>query len=75
MPPKKKTPLIVTNNFKLVFIAVLGLTLLPFLVAVLYSAVVHNPNEVQSKVINWSLDISKMGVGAILELLGGSKFK
>ena len=75
MPPKKKTPLIVTHHFKLVFIAALALTFLPFLVAVLYSAVIPTPNEVQSKVINWSLDISKMGVGAILGLLGGSKFK
>ncbi|MBI2925592.1 MAG: hypothetical protein HYY24_07800 [Verrucomicrobia bacterium] len=75
MAPRRRTPLVVSNNFKLVFLSAVGLTLLPILIAVIYSLLVTDPTEIQSRVISVCLDLAKIGFGTVFGLIGGARMK
>jgi len=59
----------------LVFFGCLLLTIFCLLIAVVFSFLVANPTESQSKVISSCMDVSKFGAGAIFGLLGGKLAK
>lgn len=60
---------LITSQFKLVFLSVLGLTLLNLLTAVVVSCVPQTPATGQ--IVTTTLDMFKVGCGAIFGLLGG----
>lgn len=66
--PVQSIPL--SPTFKLVFYAALGLTLLSLLIA-LGISFVETPNAAQKEIFNTCAVTWKIGVGAIIGLIGG----
>lgn len=61
----------VSEHFKLVFLCVFVLTVAAFLVAVLMSALIDHPDGDVNGVVSWAENLSKIGFGGFIGLLGG----
>jgi hypothetical protein len=68
-PPKTTVPL--TPAFKLVFLAVLALTVLSLVGAIFLALAIKDPTDSQKSVIETVTTTYKIGFGAIAGLVGG----
>ena len=70
-PPPAPTPVTLTPAFKLVFLSVLGLTLLCMVVMIWLAVRVQNPSQDVGRLIETCSTAFKLGFGAIVGLIGG----
>jgi hypothetical protein len=69
--PKQRRPIVVTSQFKLVFLGVLVLTVVAGLVSVIMSMSIASLTQPEQTTLEMMQSTWKMGFGAFLGLIGG----